>query len=462
MPNSVHDRYTEDYDDEIDLAALALTIWNYRRMIAWIIGVLVVLVIVVSLFQSRKYSASTSIINMVDNSRVIKSVQQGFDFETAVQSPKNDILLAILESETLAVRVIEKAKLLPYLFPKRWDSEKKEWKTKFDERVPTPKMGAVVLKKKLVKIISSDKDPTITITVTTRNPELSPLIANTYTRELEEYLKTNSFSTVQKSRIFLEGKLKVAQKVLDDLKMKQTRFQQENGVFDLEQQAEASMTAYNELAIRLNNKETELEYIKSVASALNPRVQALGRQIRAIKLKMEKLKTGVGSIEILDGDAEQDAGTLGGKEKDFLPLNKVPELRMQLYRLAHDIEIQQKTNDLLIESYEKITIQEAKEKIFITVLDHAEVPLRPDSKGALIKLFFAVFGGGFFGICLVFALEFIKKQMEVRFDDTAVNLQPAQIPGLGVDKGLQENAAGSKPESDSSEKQSEIKIKIEG
>ncbi|MFA6013150.1 MAG: Wzz/FepE/Etk N-terminal domain-containing protein [Desulfobacteraceae bacterium] len=411
MPSIVNDRLNEGYEDEIDLAALFLVVWGYRKLIAIIVISLVFLVISLSLITARKYTASTSIINMVDNSRVIKNFQQGFDFDTEIQSPKNNILLAILKSETLAERVIKRANLLPHLFPKRWDSEKKEWKTKFDEKVPTEKMGMAVLKR-MIKIKSTENDPTITISVTTRNPELSPMIANTYTKELEEYLKLNSFSTVQKSRIFLEGKLKDSQEDLEDLKKKLEDFQQENGVFDLDQQAEASMAAYNELALRLNKKETEQAYTQSVSSPTNPKVQNLGMQIAAIKAKMNNLKNGGGADELID-----NAAGSSGKTQNFLPLNRISQLRMQLQRMAHNIEIQQKTTDLLIDSYEKITIQEAKEKIFVTVLDQAEVPIRPDSKRTLIKIFLAIFGGVFFGVCLAFGIEFIKKQMEVRFDE---------------------------------------------
>lgn len=410
MPNTINDRYNTDQDDEVDLATLFVVVWRNRKLIVFVVLLLVFFVVTHSLIKPRSYTTTTSIINMVDNSRIIKNAQ-GFDFDTAVQSPGNNILLAILESETLAEQVVKKADLLPHLFTKRWDAEKKEWKTKFDESIPTDKMGAHILIN-MVKIKSINTDPTIIISVTTLNPELSALIANTYTQELGEYLKLNSFSTVQKSRIFLENKLNEAKEDLETLKKKMEIFQNENGVFDLDQQAAASMTAYNELALRLNQKETELEYIQSISSSMNPRVQNLGRQIDAIKNKMLNVKNGTGTLSFRDDDSNST-----GRAQSFLPLDRISELRMQLQKMAHDIEIQQKTYDLLIDSYEKVTIQEAKEKIFITVLDKAEVPMRPDSKKTLIKIFLAIFGGTFFGVCLAFVIEFIKKRMEVRFDE---------------------------------------------
>ena len=421
MPHSVRERLDDDYTDEIDLAALFFVLWGYRKLIASVVFVFVFLVLVQSYNKPRTFTASASIINMVDNSRIIKNVQS-FDFATEVQSPRNNILLAILESETLAERVIKKIDLLPFLFPKKWDAEKKEWRLKFDETAPTLKMGVARLKgSQMVKIKSTDNEPTITLSVTTADAEMSAKIANTYTRELEEYLKTNSFSTVQKSRIFLEGKLEEAKNDLESLKKKLAEFQGKNGVFDLDQQAEASMTAYNELALQLNQKETEHDYIKSISSPMNPRVQNLENQIAAIKNKMQGIKSGGGSYDIAIDDPEL------GKGQSFLPLNRVSGLRMQMQKLVHDIEIQQKTYDLLIESYEKITIQEAKEKIFITILDPAQTPIRPDGKRTLIKLFLAVFGGAFLGICLAFVLEFLKKNMEVRFGEAEKPVETAAV-----------------------------------
>jgi uncharacterized protein involved in exopolysaccharide biosynthesis len=421
MSQHVYERPEEGYDDEIDIAALLLVIWGYRRLIASIVVFFMSIVILLSLFTTRRYTATTTIINMVDN-KVVKNVQ-GFDFDTVVQSPKNDILLAILESDSLRVQIIKKANLLPKLFPKRWDEEKKAWKLKFEEKAPTDKMGAEVLKKRIVKIKSTDKDPTITINVTTNNPELSALIANTYTSELEEYLKNNSFSTVQKSRVFLEGKVKESKEALDAMKLKMEEFQTVNGVFDLDQQAEASMRAYNELALQLNQLETQLSYIQSISSSMNPRVKSLSEQINAIKNKMQELKSGKGMQ--LNGE-------------NFLPLNKIPELRLQLGRITHDIENQQKTYDILIENYEKIAIQEARDKIFVTVLDQAEVPRKPDGKRTLVKLFLAIFGGGFLGICIAFGLEFFRKNMEVKLEndgtnDMAVKPEILSEPFKGID-----------------------------
>ncbi len=419
MTQAVHERPNDEYDDEIDLVALFLVIWSYRKLIASVILCFVLLVIVLTMNKTRTFTATTSIINMVDNSRVIKNVQS-FDFSTEVQSPRNSILLAILESDTLTEKVVRKAGLLPFLYPDKWDPEKKEWRLKFDEKAPTLKEAVVLMKRKrMVKIKSSDNDPTITLSVTTRDAEMSAKIANTFTRELEEYLKVNSFSTVQKSRIFLEGKLKEAEKQLEILKKRLADFQAKNAVFDLEQQASASMAAYNELALQLNQKETELEYILSISSPINPRVQNLRSQIAAINKKMQGIKSSGGVIEVGSED--------GGRGQSFLPLNRISTLRMQMNKLTHDIETQQNTYDLLVDSYEKITIQEAKEKIFVTILDQAQVPVRPDSRKTLMKLFLAVFGGGFLGICLAFVLEFMKKNMEVRLGDNDQPVIPVAV-----------------------------------
>lgn len=423
MTHAVLERPNDEYDDEIDLVALFLVIWSYRKLIASVVLCFVLLVIVHTMNKTKTFTATTSIINMVDNSRVIKNVQS-FDYSTEVQTPRNSILLAILESDTLTEKVVKKAGLLPFLYPDMWDAEKKEWRLKFDEKAFTLKMGVNLMKKRrMVKIKSSDNDPTITLSVTTRDAEMSAKIANIFTRELEEYLKVNSFSTVQKSRIFLEGKLKEAEKQLETLKKRLADFQAKNAVFDLEQQASASMAAYNKLALQLNQKETELEYILSISSPVNPRVQNLRSQIAALRKKMQGIKSSGGVIEV--GSEEGDASP--GRGQSFLPLNRISTLRMQMNKLTHDIETQQKTYDLLVDSYEKITIQEVKEKIFVTILDQAQVPIRPDSRKTLMKLFLAVFGGGFLGICLAFVLEFMKKNMEVRLGESDQPVAPLVV-----------------------------------
>ncbi|MBU1170193.1 MAG: hypothetical protein KKD44_11570 [Proteobacteria bacterium] len=413
MVNSEHYSFPDNAaDDEIDIADLLIVIWKYRRLIIVLSVVMASLAALLSLTKSRTYTADTTIINMVDN-RMIRNVQ-GFDLETMVQSPRNSILQAILNSTSLAAQVIENAHLLPRLYPRQWDPDTQAWKDIKGGGEPTNDKGAILLKK-MVKINSNDNNSTITITVTSSTPDLSALIANAFTKELDIYLKNNTFSSVQKSRIFLENQLAESRKTLEQLKMKMESFQNENGVFDLKKQIDASINAYNTNALLLDQYETEARMTESISSPQNPKVLNLNKYIETIKARMEEIKTGTPHLKGVQN--EEGTSTLRDQDNQhyFLPLNRITELKIQMDKFNHDIENQQKIHDLFVDSYEKITIQEAKDKIFVTVLDKADPPLRANGRKTLFKIILAGMMGVFSGVFLSFLIEFYQNHLKHRF-----------------------------------------------
>lgn len=401
-------------DDEIDIADLLMVLWRYKRLI---VGLAVFFVFVAagsSLTKKRTYTAQTSIINMVDN-RMLRSVQ-GFDFETMVQSPRNSILSAILDSQSLAENIVNKQGLLPLLFPKRWDDEAKTWINEDGKEQPSDKNGAMILRK-MVRINANESNNTITISVTSRDPQLSATIANAYTKELDNYLKDNTFSSVQKSREFLEDQLAESKSNLEKLKQELEKFQKENGIFDLSKQIEASIEAYNTNAVLLDKYTTEAEMTESISSSQNPKVVNLRKYIETLQARMDQLKTG--SQKEANGLVKNNEFKSAGESNNhyLLPLNNITELKLKMEKIHHDIENQQKIHDLFVDSYEKITIQEAKEKIFVTVLDKAEPPMIGNSRKILLKMIMGCFAGVFVGIFAAFMIEFYNNHLKFRFAD---------------------------------------------
>src|SRR4051794_28755523 len=94
------------------------------------------------------------------------------------ESP-TDRLLAILQSRTLAMEVIQSLNLLPILFAKKWHAEKQQWQT----NKPPTLQDAVRELDTLVSITASRKN-VITIAVSHTDPVLAAAIANGYIETL--------------------------------------------------------------------------------------------------------------------------------------------------------------------------------------------------------------------------------------------------------------------------------------
>ena len=405
MQHSNFSENNEFQDDEIDIADILLILWKRRLIIIGMFLLAISLSFLQTLSRPRNYRSTTTILNMLDRQVVRRA--RGIDFNTLVKSPQNIILTAILNSDSLAREVVNTGDLLPELFPKRWDKTKKIWKEKTGKKPPTVKKGIKRLKG-MVKIKTPGKSSIIAITVMSKDAALSAKIANKYTEALDAYLKNNTFSAVKKSRLFLEKQLEKTKKHLDSLKNKLESFQTTNGIIDLKKQIEVSMQAYNKNALLLYEYETKLELLKSISSLHNPQVINLSKRIDAIKKRLLILKE---PSESLRNSEQTTAIAVPGDELNnnyaFIHLNKIPHLKMQQARLLKEIEIQQKLYDLIVDSYEKITIQEAKDAIYITVLDKASVPDKPVGTGRRKIILLGGVAGLFMGIFLVFAMEFI-------------------------------------------------------
>lgn len=80
--------------------------------------------------------------------------------------------LAYLQSRKLIEGFIEKNNLMPILFPKQWDGEKKAWKNNDPQRQPTP-WQAYKLFKGLWKVKHDMKTGLVDVSLTWKDPELA-------------------------------------------------------------------------------------------------------------------------------------------------------------------------------------------------------------------------------------------------------------------------------------------------
>ena len=78
-------------------------------------------------------------------------------------------------------------------------------------------------------------------------------------------------------------------------------------------------------------------------------------------------------------------------------LRDSPELQFQHDRLARAVAVQQTLYTNVVQAYEQAKIDEVRDTPVITVLEHPEPPVRPDSRGTVGKGIIAVLAGFIFG-----------------------------------------------------------------
>lgn len=121
------------------------------------------------------------------------------------------------------------------------------------------------------------------------------------------------------------------------------------------------------------------------------------------------------------GEARAALRQAEGVLQDFLEHNKVfvstSELRFQEDRLSREVMTRQQNYATISQAYEQAKIDEVRDTPAITIIEQANVPVRPDSRGLLpLALFLVVVGLGV-GVAIALARDFFSRVGRQAVDD---------------------------------------------
>lgn len=224
-------------EDEIDLLALARTICKGKKLIVCIVAIFTFATAVLSLFMTNTYTVE-AVIKPVSTEKgggklaSLASQFGGLATLAGIAMPGTSTsaeLVKLLESNVIRKNIIEKYNLLPVLFPKRWDEEKKTWKKKsfanlnplvlinklrpIDPNMPKKEPGVPDIwdgireLDKDVKINYNMKEDIVTVTVSFRNPEMAEKIANYFITELGDLISSEAKRIAVVNKEYLEKQL---------------------------------------------------------------------------------------------------------------------------------------------------------------------------------------------------------------------------------------------------------------
>jgi capsule polysaccharide export protein KpsE/RkpR len=235
--------------------------------------------------------------------------------------------------------------------------------------------------------ISEDrKSGIISISVTDHDPKRATAVANAYVDQLNSLVAELSTSSAHRERVFLEERLKVAKRDLDDASSQFAQFSSKNNTLDIQQEGKAMLDAAGTLAGQMIVAQSELEGLRQIYTDNNPRVRALNARVGELRKQLDKLggtpadaaKAANSSSEVSNGmpyPTIRSLPLLGAKYGDY-------------YRRA---KIQETVFELLTEQYELAKVEEAKETPSVKVLDPAQIPEKKSFPPRLLIMFLGTF-----------------------------------------------------------------------
>src|SRR5271155_4404377 len=138
--------------------------------------------------------------------------------------------------------------------------------------------------------ISEDrKSGIISISVTDHDPKRATAIANGYVDQLNSLVAQLSTSAAHRERVFLEERLTVAKRDLDDASNQLAQFSSKNNTLDIQQEGRAMLDAAGTLAGQMIVAQSELEGLRQIYTDNNPRVRSLSARVVELRRQLEKL-----------------------------------------------------------------------------------------------------------------------------------------------------------------------------
>ncbi len=349
--------------------------FRHRRLILANLAGLAVVCAVISLVLPKWYMAKASILPPEDTggdlSLLSTMVAQNPLLATYVQSgTPSEILVRIMESRTVREKVVEENDLEEVY------------------RASELETATRILANRTRFSVSPEG--VIFVGALARSPERSAAIVNSYIDALDRFNREQRTTRAARTRSFIEGRLEESKAELAKKEEKLRAFEEEYSSVELPEQTKAAIEAASDLLSEITDREVRLDVLRGELTEDHPTAQLLKREIRELKTRVR---------EMISSQVQQDSASI------YVALQDIPSIKMEMLRLARELEMESKLYALLIEQYEQARIHEARDVSTVEILDRATPPIRREKpKRTLIVLAGAVLGG-LSGLALAFAAE---------------------------------------------------------
>ncbi len=295
-----------------------------------------------------------------------------------------DTFVAILKSRSMAQDLVEQFKLKEY------------YKAKYTEDAIKGLQDATD--------ITVSKEGAISVTVADKGPKLAADIANAYVTNLDRLFAKLGTTDASRQRAFIAERLDKTEKALRQAEEALRRFQENNKAIVVQEQAKGALEEAAKVKGQIVAAEAQMEFLRSFSTESNPQVVAQKRQIDELKRHLAQMQYGTGM------ELPPESANPGQPRREFqVPFTKVPELGMELIRLAREVKVQETVFNLLTAQFEQAKINEARDTPTVQFLDRAVPAERKSKPKTVLNMAIAGVLSLFLGIFLAFFLEYVER-----------------------------------------------------
>jgi uncharacterized protein involved in exopolysaccharide biosynthesis len=376
--------------DEINLIDLIYPIIKHIKFLIVFCLVCVLLAGIITVFISKTYSAKAVLLLEKQGSAADSGIGAAFLQQFGIAGlmgnggVSGDTFLAVLKSKELTREVFKH-----YHY--------------FDIRGISLRNQESVIQS-FSENVSANQDkiqPIISIMIEGSDPVLVADITNTYAIALDKFNQTNTITSAQRMRKYIEGRLRSANKELDEIQAAFQKFQEKNKAVSISKQAEATMMVLSELEAQRVATEVELSAKKRFFTRANIEIGELEAKMSALQKRIDQLTYSKEASVPIENEK--------GKVQFYIPLTQIPELDFDESKLLLNVKAKTNVVGMLTAQLEQAKLDEAKNIATINLLDPAKVPERPIKPKWILNLVVAGILSLFLGVFSIFIMEFFRK-----------------------------------------------------
>ncbi|HEX5234707.1 MAG TPA: Wzz/FepE/Etk N-terminal domain-containing protein [Silvibacterium sp.] len=348
-------------------AIRAMLLWNYRRKLALVTGISLLVSLALSFSIPKQYKSTTSIMppDEQGSSAMLLAALSGRSGGLGTLGSLASGLLGGRTSTALFVDLLQSGTVSGHLID-RFNLQR-VYHTRY--RIDTAKHLA-----RCTKITEEKKSGVITIVVEDRSPVRARDLAQAYLDELNNLVTQTNTSSAHRERVFIEQRLSAVRTNLEDAELQLSQFSSKSSAIDIQEQTRAMVQAGARVQAELLVEQSGLQSLRQIYGDGNVRVREAEARIASLRGELAKM---TGSSAPLTANADDDGdGSPSGNDGGELypPLRQLPRLAVPFADLYRRVKVQEAVYELLTQQYEMARIQEAKDVPVVSVIDPPGIP----------------------------------------------------------------------------------------
>jgi uncharacterized protein involved in exopolysaccharide biosynthesis len=361
------------------MLSIIYTLISWRRFIFWSGFIAAAVMVVVSFSLPKWYTASSSVFPPDPNQfgassarlQLMQSLQMPMLGPNASGATPSTIYVDIINSRRVGYTIID------------------EFNLKEVYRIDVMVDALVELQAHTVQTLF--ENGLLTISFEDKDPKRAAAITNRYVELLDEFNQELNITRASKTKEFIAGQIELHARDLREAEEALRTFEEENKTLHLDSQVERAIQVWSSLTADAIALEVDIELLRQYAS------QSSQEYIRK-KKRYDEITRQLGKFEFASKREDGDV------VRAFFPtFDAVPEQKLEMARRMRRVLVEEKVYQLLIEEFEKSSIEEARDTPTVQVLDVAEVPeLKSRPKRGILVVAGGVVGVAWASVMAVF------------------------------------------------------------